>query len=368
MKRQLILIVMLAIGAAHSAELNVPIRDLASADNGPVNYVFGYGMVIGLEGTGDSRQALFSSQTLTTMLRRLGVELNGAQVQAKNVAGVMVTATLKPFGRAGDVVDVQVSAIGDASTLQGGFLLQTMLQDASGQVRAVAQGPLSIGGFNVSSGGSTVQKNHSCVGRIPNGAVLTNNTEGAVAPGGIVSLKLYNPDYGTANRLADAIREAFGWTQCQVMDPGRVTVRVPAEYRGREPLFLARIGELRVRPDVPARVVVNERTGTVVVGGNVRLLPVAIAHGGLRIEISSTPIVSQPGPLTQSEGAKTVVVPDTTVSAKEEGRQLALVDAGDSVQDLVRLLNALQVTPRDLIAIMQALKSSGALLAELEIM
>lgn len=357
----------LLLGSASPA-LEVPIRDLVQLDNGPANHVFGYGLVVGLDGTGDSQQARFASQSVRNMLRRLGIELGDERLQTRNVAAVMVTASLKPFARAGDSVDIQVSALGDARSLQGGVLVQTQLQDAAGQIRAVAQGPLSIGGFNVSAGGSTAQKNHATVARVPNGAVLTANVDGVTAPGGVVSLHLINADYGTAIRIGDAIREAFGLVQVQVMDPERVTVLVPPEYRGREALFIARIEQLRVKPDTRARVVVNERTGTVVVGGNVRLLPVAIAHGGLRIEINTTPLISQPAPFTETPGASTVVVPDTTVSAEEEKRQLTVLDPGDSIQDLVRVLNALDVTPRDLIAILQALKQQGALLADIEIM
>ncbi len=366
--KRILLLTVLTGSLCGAAELNVPIRDLVSCDNGPTNHVFGYGLVVGLEGTGDSRQALFATQSLKNMLRRLGVELGDETAQTRNIAAVMVTASLKPFARSGDAVDVQVSALGDARSLHGGILLQTPLQDAAGQIRAVAQGALSIGGFNIQAGGSSVQKNHSTVGRVPNGAVLTTNVEGVVAPGGIVSLRLHAPDYATAIRIAEAVREAFLLAKVQVMDPQRVAIEVPLEYRGRESLFVARLEALRVRPDIRSRVVINERTGTVVVGGNVRLLPVAIAHGGLRIEITSTPLISQPGPFTENTNASTVVVPDTAVSAEEEQRQLTVLDPGDSVQDLVRVLNALQVTPRDLIAILQALKESGALLAELEIM
>lgn len=368
MNYKAILLMLSLLVPLSARELQVPIRDLAQLDTGPANHVFGYGLVVGLEGTGDSRQATFASQSVRNMLRRLGVELGETAIQTKNVAACMVTASLQPFGRAGDNTDVQVSALGDASSLQGGMLVQTMLQDAAGQVRAVAQGALSIGGFNISGGGSKVQKNHSTVARIPNGAVLTNDVPGVTAPGGIVSLRLYGPDYSTAVRIAAAVREAFSWEQVQVMDPGRVTIALPDAYLGREALFVSQLEQLRVTPDIRARVVINERTGTIVVGGNVRLLPVAIAHGGLRIEINTTPLISQPGPFTQSDNAQTVVVPDTTVSVTEETRQLTVLEPGDSLQDLVSLLNALEVTPRDLIAIMQALKEQGALLAELEIM
>lgn len=368
-KRFLLLCALLASAVAHADNtLAVPIRDVAKLDNGPVNYVFGYGLVSGLEGTGDSRQALYSMQSVKTMLRRMGLDVGDQSPQLRNVAAVMVTATLRPFGRAGDPLDIQVSAIGDCSSLQGGILLQTPLQDATAAIRAMAQGPLSIGGFNVSAGGSSVQKNHSCVARVPNGAVLTSNVEGVVAPQGIVSLRLVSPDYTTAERIVAAIKESFLWDQVQVMDPGRVTIRVPREYLGREPLFIAQLERLLVHPQIRARVVVNERTGTVVVGGAVRLLPVAIAHGGLRIEIATVQQISQPEAFTKAPGATTVVVPQTGVSATEDKAQLAMVDAGDSVNDLVRLLNALGVSPRDLIAIMQALKESGALLADLEIM
>ncbi|MBI2298648.1 MAG: flagellar basal body P-ring protein FlgI [Armatimonadetes bacterium] len=368
MQRITLVLSLLLLGAATAAELEVPIRDLARFDTGPANHVFGYGLVVGLEGTGDSQQAKFASQSVKNMLRRMGVELGPETLQVRNVAAVMVTASLHPFSRAGDNVDVQCSALGDSRSLAGGILVQTPLQDAAGQIRCVAQGSVSIGGFNVQGGASSVQKNHSTVGRIPNGGVLTNNVEGVTAPGGIISLQLMAPDYSTAIRIADGIREAFGLAQVQVMDPGRVTCRVPQEYLGREPLFMAQLEQLRVKPDVRARVVINERTGTVVVGGNVRLMPVAIAHGGLRIEINTTPLVSQPEPFTRTEGAQTVVTSETSVSAVEENRQLAVLDAGDSLQDLVKVLNALEVTPRDLIAIMQALKEQGALLADLEIM
>src|ERR1035438_2768314 len=221
------LLFILAANAAQAAGpgMNVPVRDLVNLDNGPVNYVFGYGLVSGLEGSGDSQQTLFALQSVKAMLRRLGLELGngGTSIQIKNVAAVMITATLQPFSRSGDPVDVQVSAIGDCTSLQGGILLQTPLQDASGQIRALAQGSVSIGGFNVSGGGQSVQKNHTTVGRVPNGAVLTSNVEGVVAPKGILSLRLTSPDYTTACRIVDSIREAFGWEQAQVMDPGRVT-------------------------------------------------------------------------------------------------------------------------------------------------
>lgn len=360
---------LLIVAAPVTAQLEVPIRDLVRVDNGPANHCFGYGLVVGLAGSGDSRQALFASQSLKSLLQRLGVDLGEAQLQARNVAAVIVTATLEPFARAGDSIDITVSAIGDARSLQGGILLQTPLQDASGALRGMAQGALSIGGFQaVGGGGNGAQKNHPTVARIPGAMVLTSNVEGVVAPGGIVSLRLLNADYTTALRIADIVREAFDWPMVQVMDPGRVTIRVPREYQGREPQFIAELERLRVRPESRARVVINERTGTVVVGANVRLLPVAVAHGALKIEIQSTPLVSQPMPFTRSDNARTVVVPEVNLQVTEESGQLMVLDAGESVNDLVRVLNALEVTPRDLIAIFQTLRDAGALLAELEIM
>lgn len=365
--RTILIILLVALPA--SAQFEVPIRDLVRVDNGPANHIFGYGLVIGLQGTGDSRQALFSSQSVGSMLRRLGIEIGDASLQARNVAAVMCTATLDPFTRAGDSLDVTVAAIGDARSLQGGILLQTPLQDAGGAVRGMAQGAVSIGGFIVTGGGGNgAQKNHPTVGRVPSGMVLTSNTEGVVAPGGIVSLRLMNPDYTTATRIADAVRAAFRGVPVQAMDPGRVTIRVPDEYLGREPLFVSQIETLRVQPESRARVVINERTGTVVVGGAVRLLPVAVTHGALKIDVQAIPLVSQPAPFTRTDGARTVVVPDIILDVEEEPVPLAVLDAGQSINDLVRVLNALEVTPRDLIAIFQALAQQGALLAELEIM
>jgi len=345
--------------------LSVRLKDIATIHWGTEIPLVGYGLVVGLDGTGDSRQVAFTVQSIANMLRRFGVTIDPSRLQLRNVAAVMVTATLPPFAKQGDRLDVLVSAIGDARSLHGGVLLQTPLQGADGEVYAVAQGPVSIGGFNVQAVSAAVQKNHPTTGRILNGATvlrpLTNNT---VTLADELEVRLIAPDTSNAAKIAQAINQNFGKPIAQSIPPAAVKVRVPEEFVGKVPDFIAQLEQIPFQPDMRAKVVINERTGTIVMGGNVRILPVVIAHGSLRVEIQQEVQVVQPPPL--SPGA-TVIVPQTRIRAEEQKAQVAILSPGDTVLDLVQALQALKVTPRDLIAILHALKQSGALLAEVEV-
>ena len=347
-----------------SPPIEVRLKDIATVHWGVEVPLVGYGLVVGLDGTGDSRQVAFTVQSIANMLRRFGINVDPTRLQLRNVAAVMVTATLPPFAKVGDRLDVLVSAIGDARSLHGGVLLQTPLQAADGEVYAVAQGPISIGGFNVQAGGAAVQKNHPTTGRIVNGAaVLRPLTNGSVFVGEL-ELRLIAPDATNAAKIAQALNERFGKLVAEAVSPAAVRVRVPDEFAGKVPDFVAQLEQTPLQPDMRAKVVINERTGTVVMGGNVRILPVVVAHGSLRVEIQPEVTIAQPPPF--SPGA-TVVVPTARIKAEEQRAQVAILQSGATVQDLVQALQALKVTPRDLIAILQALKQSGALLADVEV-
>jgi flagellar P-ring protein precursor FlgI len=342
----------------------VRIKDIARIGGVRANQLFGYGLVVGLAGTGDTQGAFFTVQSVANMLARLGIVVPAARLRVKNVAAVMATAELPPFARGGDRIDVTLSSLGDARSLVGGVLLQTPLQAADGNVYAVAQGPVVVGGAGEQAGGSKVQINHLTVGRVPGGALVEREVPASIAENQVVSLILLQPDFATAVRVAEAINRVFPGLAATAVDAARVDVQVPQNYPGGLAAFLARIEVLTVRPDTSARVVVNERTGTVVIGGHVRILPVVIAHGNLRIEVQAAPQVSQPPPLSPG---RTEVVPRTKVEVKPEPGALVPIPGTNSVQDLARALNALGVTPRDLIAILQALKAAGALQGELVI-
>ncbi len=340
----------------------VRIKDIARVSGVRANQLFGYGLVVGLAGTGDSSGAFFTVQSVANMLARLGVTVPAARLRVRNVAAVMATAELGPFAREGDRVDVTLSSLGDARSLVGGVLLQTPLQGADGKVYAVAQGPVVVGGAGEQAGGSQAQINHLTVGRVPGGALVERAVLSGAGETSVVSLVLLQPDYSTATRVAEAVNRALGGSPATAVDAARVDVAVPPDYPGGLAAFVARVESVAVQPDAPARVVVNERTGTVVIGGAVRILPVVIAHGNLRIEVRSEPQVSQPPPFSPGQ---TRVVPRTQVTVTQEPGALVPVPGTNSVQDLARALNALGVSPRDLVAILQALKAAGALQGEL---
>lgn len=352
-------------GVALANNPEVRIKDIVRVDGIRDNQLMGYGLVVGLNGSGDSSRNQFTVQSIVNMLENYGVRVSTDDAQVKNVAAVMVTATLPAFAQPGDVIDVTVSSIGDAKSLQGGTLLLTPLMAPNNEVYAVAQGPISIGGFNAKSGSTSVQQNHALVGRIPGGAIVERGiTSNFVNENGeIVFLLDYN-DFNTVVRIADAMNKYLGVPAAKALNSRTVTVKVPNEYKGLEILLVAQLGELKVIPDQVARVVVNERTGTIVMGAEVRIAPVSITHGGIKVTIEEEPLVSQPDPLS---GGETVVLTNKKLSVEESGNT-TYMDQGADVRSIVNALNRIGATPRDIIAILQALKSAGALHAELIIM
>lgn len=362
------LAVLAVILIAGAVEAQVRVKDVARVQGVRDNSLYGYGLVVGLNGTGDkSTSSPFTPQAVASLLQRLGIAIAVERLDSKNVAAVMVTAKLPPFIKPGATLDVTVSSLGDASTLQGGTLLLTPLQGPDGRVYAVAQGALSVGGVSASgASGESVQKNHPTVGRIPGGALVEREVPMALDPTA-VTLALQQPDFTTSVRLAAAINGSGVGEVARAVDPSTVIVSVPGAAQPRLMEFIARIESVTLKVDAPARVVINERTGTIIMGSQLRISTVAIAHGNLTIQIKEEKQVSQPGAFAP-QGAQTVTVPKSEVTIKEEKGQLALVPEGVSIGDVVQALNALGVTPRDLISILQAIRQSGALLADLEIM
>ncbi len=342
----------------------VRVKDLTRLEGVRANQLVGYGLVVGLEGSGDSKQTVFTVQSMVSMLSRLGIDVPTEQVKVKNVAAVMVTAELPQFARNGDAIDVQVSSLGDARSLQGGTLLQTPLRAADQQVYAVAQGAISIGGFGAAGKTASVTRNHQTVGRIPNGALVEREVEMRMTNGATLSLVLKHPDFTTASRIASAVQEACG-VRAVADDAGRVKVDIPVSDQSAPTAFIARVQEVNLEAPSVNRVVINERTGTIVIGGTVRLSPVAIAHGGITVTVADRQMVSQPGPLSDGKTTKTT---DTELTVSEETATTSLLGGESSVEDLVRALNAIRATPRDIIAILQAIKQAGGLQAELVIL
>jgi flagellar P-ring protein FlgI len=367
------LVVIAAVGLAVTlvdrplrADGTVRVKDMAGLQGAAPMPLIGYGLVAGLNKTGDRRQTIFSAQTLANMLERFGVLVPGEDLKIENVAAVLVTAEMPPYMRRGARIDVTVSSIGDARSLQGGTLLATALRGTDGATYALAQGPLSLGGFGGGKGGNSVQVNHLTVGRVPTGALVQLEVaSGAPVAAEEIVLALNQPDFTSATRLADAINAEIGPGTAKALDPASVGVRVPSEYRGAMANFMARLEPLPVTLDAPARVVINERSGTVVVGSHVRLSSAAVAHGNLSVKISTKYNVSQPPPF--SEKGETVVVPDENVDVSEGDARLVALAEGTTLDAVVSALNALGATPRDVIAIVQALKAAGALNAELVI-
>ena len=343
------------------------IKDISTFSGLRENELVGYGIIVGLNGTGD-KDGTYIYQPFVNMLRRMGVSVNLADIKGKtkNIAAVMVTAKLQTNIKPGSRVDVMVSSIGDAKSLQGGTLIMTPLTGVDEQVYAVAQGPVSIGGFVAGGSGTTTIKNHPNVGTIPNGAIVEREVPVQLNNKEKLTLILTTQDTTTANRVAEKINEHFGKSAARVESPSAVGISVPPAYRDRALELMAAIEQLTVDVDVPARVIVNERTGTVVIGENVHISPVALAHGGLTIEIKTALQVSQPGPLAPA-GAATVVVPQTDVKVEEKKAYLSEVK-GPTIGELVKALNTLGVTPKDLVAILQAIKAAGSLKADLVVM
>lgn len=340
------------------------IKDIVDIKGARQNQLVGYGLVVGLSGTGDGKNAVFTSQSLAAVLDKMGVTVNPEQLKGNNVAAVMVTAALPAFAKTGSRIDVMVSSIGGAESLQGGTLLLTPLRAANSQVYAVAQGAVSTGGFVVRGASAGVAKNFPTVGRVADGALIERELAVAFNEKERLSLALRAPDFTTAARVAAAINATVFNGAASTPDGGTVDVIVPQEYLGNVVAFVSLIENLEVTPDVESKVVINERTGTIIMGESVRISTVAIAHGNLSIQINESANVSQPLPFSEGQ---TVVIPQTDVAVQEGRNPIILVNQGVSIGDVVRALNALGVSPRDLIAIFQALKAAGALQAKLEI-
>ena len=339
------------------------IRDIATVEGVRENAVLGYGLVVGLKGTGDRQQTVFTIQTLANVLQRMGVQIPPATVVVKNVAAVFVTATLPPFASPGTRLDVTVSSAGDARSLEGGMLLLTPLYAADGQVYAAAQGPLTLGGYSAGGGGNSKQLNHPTVGRIPEGGVVERDSSVDLEKMKVLNVLLSEPNFSTAEDVAAAINGNLHNVTATVKDSRRIEVERGPEERD-VPALLARIESLSVEVRRRARVVVNERTGTVVMGRDVRLGAVSILHGSFSIEVATKLAVSQPEGLSQGE---TKVVPETSVKAEEGASRRIELNEGASVDQLVNGLQKIGASSRDVIAILQAIKAAGALDADLEV-
>lgn len=354
-----------SIGSATSASR---IKDIVDFEGVRDNLLIGYGLVVGLNNTGDTlANGHFTKQSLQAMLNRLGVKPTDDGLDSQNVAAVMVTANLPPFARQGSRIDVTVSALGDSSNLLGGTLLVTPLLGADGEVYAVSQGQVAVGGFQTQGDAETVTKGVPTSGRIANGGIVEREVEYDIAGMTNVKLTLRNPDFTTARRVSQAINAFLGTSAAAASDPTTIQLEVPTSYRNNVVNLLTDIEQLRVEPDQLARVVIDEQTGTIVMGENVRISTVAIAQGSLTIRITETQQVSQPGPF--AEVGTTTTVDRTNIEVDEgEERQLTVLQPGVSLQELVNGLNALGIGPRDMITILQAIKTAGALQAEIEVM
>ncbi|MCS6896885.1 MAG: flagellar basal body P-ring protein FlgI [Nitrospira sp.] len=353
----------------------VRIKDIGAIEGVRDNQLIGYGLVVGLDRTGDQViGGQFTIQAMMSMLNKMGVNLviDPIQLLTRNIASVMVTAKLPPFAKPGMTLDAVVSSMANAKSLQGGTLLLTPLKAANQQVYAVAQGPVSIGGFlggTGGAGGATVTKNHQVTGIVPGGAIIEKEAAVDIDSWETVSVLLRHPDFTTAARVAEAIGGAFGKGSAVAVNAGQVRASVPPEFQGRVVEYIASIEGLDVSVDAVAKVVVNERTGTVVLGEHVRISTCAISHGNLTISVKNTLNVSQPpAPVVGSTGGQTVVTPDVQTEVKEQESRLMVVEQAVTLGDVVRALNAVGVTPRDLVAILSALQSAGSLQARLEIM
>jgi flagellar P-ring protein precursor FlgI len=378
------LIVLLISFYLPSAGYSARIKDISSIKGIRQNQLLGYGLVIGLNGTGDKGGTKFTIQGLVNMLEHMGVHVDPDEVKVKNVAAVVVSAKLPPFARIGKQIDVILSSIGDAKSLVGGTLLLTPLKGVDNKVYALAQGPVSIGGFSAGgAAGGGVTKNHPTVGRISGGASIEKEIPLSIMSRNEMTIILNNPDFNTADRTVKAINLRFGENIAKSIDSGTLTFRVPEEFENKVVNLIAQIGEIEVEPDSIAKVIVNEKTGTVVVGENVRIQKVAVAHGNLSIQIKEQSNVSQPqafapsgggiapqqmnGGTVVAPGGSTVVTPESQVSVAEENNRLLLIPKGRTIGELVNALNAIGVTPRDLITILQAIKAAGALQGDLEV-
>lgn len=341
----------------------IRLKEITSFEGVRPNQVQGYGLVVGLNGTGDKDKTVFTNQTLATMLRHMDVNINPAAVKVKNVAGVIVTAELPPFVKPGATIDLVVSSLGDASSLQGGTLLTTQLMGVDGKVYVVAQGSLSVGSFAATGQAGNAQRNHPTVGRIVQGGTVEREVPVRWQGRETLSLKLGRPDFTTAARVAEAVNSRLPGAEARPLDSSTIEFNVPLNYRENMALMVAELENLEVEPDAIGQVVIDERTGTVVVGENVRISTVAVAHGNLSVQIKEGQTATQPGPFAMGEPA-----PEPDLNAEEQADQLLLLERATTIHDLVKALNAIGASPRDLMMIFQAIRAAGALHGELKFM
>ncbi|MBD3165934.1 flagellar basal body P-ring protein FlgI [bacterium] len=340
------------------------IKDIAEVEGVNSYPLIGYGIVVGLDGSGDSRSAIFTNQSVLNMLDRFGISLDSDRIRLRNVAATMVTADLPPFTKEGQRVDVLVSSMGDARSLSGGTLLLTPLVDPDGTVYGMAQGPVSVGGFAVEAGAVSLKKNVSSVARVPKGLLVERDYTIPMDGLELFRYVLNEGDFTTSRRVATAINNTFGEPLATPLDPVSIEVAVPPDYPGGSMALIGDTENLVVQPDVEARVIINERTGTVVIGAEVNLSSVAISHGSISISVASTPIISQPGPFSQG---RTTVQRQNQIQVQQEATGVQVIENSTDVGAVATALNNLGVSPRDIIAIFQALKEAGALQAELVI-
>ncbi|MGO9967735.1 MAG: flagellar basal body P-ring protein FlgI [Bryobacteraceae bacterium] len=359
MKKATVALLLASMAAGGATRL----KELVSLEGVRDNQLLGYGLVVGLAGTGDRQQTLFPTQSLANMLERMGLTINPTTIQVKNTAAVMVTATLPPFAQPGSRIDATIAAIGDAPSLQGGILLMTGLKGPDNQVFAVAQGPLILGGFVAGGGANAKTVNHPTVGRIPNGAIVERAAP-SVPLGNIVKLQLERADFTTATRVAEALNKRFGKV-AHADSAALVTVTLPPEFQSDPTGFVSELERLTVEVDRTAEIVVNERTGTIIMGKDVRIAPVAILQGSLTVEIETTMQVSQP--TSFGAGSTTQVVPKVAVGAAQQPVRNVMLKQGATVEELVQALTSIGSSPRDIISILQNLKDAGAIEAELKV-
>lgn len=352
-------------GQKTDRNLTVRVKDLADIEGVRSNQLIGYGLVVGLNKTGDRvQQNLYARQTLQNLLERMGISTNAAGLKPDNIATVLVTADLPPFSRQGSKIDVTVSSIGDAKSLQGGTLVLTTLKGIDGQVYAVAQGSISIGGISAGGGGNSVEINHPTVGRMPNGATIERSIPTELAANNQLTLVLRNEDFSTAAKLNEVVNKNFGAGTSKALDGRNIEVKLPAKFADNRVGFIAELENLRLTPEKIAKIIINERTGTIIMGREVRIQAVAISQGGVTIRVGTEYEVYQPAPLTNV--AENTVVPTTTVDVKEKKAESVILPDGATIDEVVRGLRTLGVSARDIISILQAIKSAGAMNADLE--
>jgi flagellar P-ring protein precursor FlgI len=343
----------------------VLVRDITTISGVRDNQLVGYGIVVGLKGTGDQQQTVFTVQTLANVLQRMGVQIPTASVQVKNVASAIVTATIPPFARPGTTIDITVSSIGDAKSLEGGVLMLTALHGPDGQVYAEAQGPLTLGGYVASQNGRSKMVNHATVGRVPAGALVERDTSIDLTRLNTLSFVLRDADFTAAHDIAEAINGSFGREVAKALDSRRVDVTVSQCGITSIPALISRVQNLEVSLHPPAKVVMNERTGTIVMGGDVKLSAVSVLHGDLTVEVTSTLLVSQPSPYSKGT---TTIVPETQIHAEDAPARSIRLTQGADVEELINGLHAMGASARDIVAILQAIKAAGGLQAELEVL